>query len=165
MGAWPAHYVDTVHEKDGGDDRGHRRVQDGVAVLESMFAGLGLKHDVIPVAWDDVNDMSMLNPDMVVEARKAEMEYFRKMQVYDAVPRDMIWQTQGKLIDTRWIGTNKADESSPEYRSKLVGCSPASCVALDIHGQGGDWQARERGHDERRAQRVFLRAGPPKLVH
>ena len=49
------------------------------------------------------------------------MEYVRKMQVYDVVPRNMIWQTQGKLIDTRWIDTNKADESSPEYRSRLVG--------------------------------------------
>ena len=26
-----------------------------------------------------------------------------------------------KLIDTRWIDTNKADESNPEYRSRLVG--------------------------------------------
>ena len=27
----------------------------------------------------------------------------------------------GKLIDTRWIDTNKADELNPEYRSRLVG--------------------------------------------
>ena len=30
-------------------------------------------------------------------------------------------QTQGRLIDTRWVDTNKADESNPEYRSRLVG--------------------------------------------
>ena len=60
-------------------------------------------------------------PELVIEARQTEMEYFRKMQVYDVVPRDVIWQTQGKLIDTRWIDTNKADENSPEYRSRLVG--------------------------------------------
>ena len=49
------------------------------------------------------------------------MDYFRDMQVYDVVPRDTIWQTLGKLIDTRWIDTNKADESNPEYRSRLGG--------------------------------------------
>ena len=43
------------------------------------------------------------------------------MQVYDAVPRDMIWQTQGKRIGTRWIDTSKAEESNPEYRSRLLG--------------------------------------------
>ena len=43
------------------------------------------------------------------------------MTVYDVVPRDLIRQTGGKLIDTRWIDTNKADEENPEYRSRLVG--------------------------------------------
>ena len=87
--------------------------------MESMLAGLNMTHGVIAVAWDDVNYMSMLNPDTVIEARKTEMEYVRNMQVHDVVPRDMIWQTQAKIIDTRWIDTNKADESNQEYRSGL----------------------------------------------
>ena len=59
--------------------------------VESMLAGLDMKHGVIPVARDDVNDMSVLNPDMVIEARKTEVESFRTMHVYDVVPRYMIW--------------------------------------------------------------------------
>ena len=52
---------------------------------------------------------------MVIKARKTEMKYFWNMQVSDVVPRDTIWQTRGKLIDTRWIDTSKADESNREY--------------------------------------------------
>ena len=89
--------------------------------MESMLAGIDMKHGVTPVAWDDVNDMSMLNPDMVIEACNTEMEHFRKMQVYDVVHRDIFWQTQGKLVGTRWINTNQADESNLEYRSRLFG--------------------------------------------
>ena len=73
------------------------------------------------MAWDDVNVGNMLIPDKVVEARGTEMQYFQRMKVYDIVPREMILQVGGKLIDTRWIDTNKADELDPEYRSRLVG--------------------------------------------
>ena len=83
-------------------------------MFHSMLARLDMTHGVILVAWDVVNHMSMLNPAIVIEARKTEVEYFRKMQVYDVVPVDTIWQTQGMLMDTRWIDTNKADESNPE---------------------------------------------------
>ena len=41
--------------------------------------------------------------------------------VYEIVPRGQIDECGGKLIDTRWIDTNKADEVNPEYRSRLVG--------------------------------------------
>ena len=43
------------------------------------------------------------------------------MQVYDVVPRELTRRTQGQSIDTRWIDTSKADESNPEYGSRLVG--------------------------------------------
>ena len=33
----------------------------------------------------------------------------------------MIAETEGTLIDTRWLDINKGDESSPEYRSRLCG--------------------------------------------
>ena len=49
------------------------------------------------------------------------MEYFRNMGVYELVDREEIARCGGKLIDTRWIDTNKADEMNPEYRSRLVG--------------------------------------------
>ena len=49
------------------------------------------------------------------------MEYCKNMGVYEVVPRSQIDECGGKLIDTRWIDTNKADELNPEYRSRLVG--------------------------------------------
>ena len=49
------------------------------------------------------------------------MEYFKNMAVYEIVPRSQIDECGGKLIDTRWIDTNKADELNPEYPSRLVG--------------------------------------------
>ena len=49
------------------------------------------------------------------------MEYFKKMGVYEIVPRSQIDVCGGKLIDTRRIDTNKADELNAEYRSRLVG--------------------------------------------
>ena len=76
---------------------------------------------VIPVAWDDVNDNSPLKPELVQAARATEMEYFQNMGVYEVVPRSELDACGGKLIDTRWIDTNKADELNPEYRSRLVG--------------------------------------------
>ena len=80
-----------------------------------------MKWGVLPTAWDDANDNAPLRPDMVLEARKTEMEYFRNMGVYEVVPRSEVMSSNGKLIDTRWIDTNKTDEINPEYRSRLVG--------------------------------------------
>ena len=60
-------------------------------------------------------------PELVVNARATETEYFKKMGVYEVAPRSEIDECGGKLIDTRWIDTNKADELNPERRSRLVG--------------------------------------------
>ena len=62
-----------------------------------------------------------MRPDLVVAARKVEVEYFRIMGVYEVVPRSGTADPGGKLIDTRWIDTNKMDEFNLEYRSRLVG--------------------------------------------
>ena len=93
-------------------------MQDGVSMLDDMLAGLNMKYGVLPTAWDDANDGNMLIPEIVVEARKTEMQYVDKMKVYDVVPRELIAETSGKLIDTRWIDTNKTDEQNAEYRSR-----------------------------------------------
>ena len=47
VGAWPPHYVDIVQEKDGGDDPGRRRAQEGVAILDSMFPGVDMRYGVV----------------------------------------------------------------------------------------------------------------------
>ena len=39
-----------------------------------MLAGVDMRHGVIPVAWDDVKDMSPLKPELVLEARRTDMD-------------------------------------------------------------------------------------------
>ena len=51
------------------------------------------------VAWDDVTG-AMLDPDLVMEARKAEMVYFKKMNVYEKVPKSEM--LQGNWQSSYW---------------------------------------------------------------
>ena len=56
------------------------------------------------VAWDDVTG-AMLDP------RKAEMVYFKKMKVYEKVPKSQCYNETGKApIGVRWVDVNKQDE-------------------------------------------------------
>ena len=73
VGDWPKHYIDPMHELDGGCDRVHRRQQDGSSCLSELLAGLDMRCGVIPVAWDDANDNAWLKPELVVKARATEM--------------------------------------------------------------------------------------------
>ena len=68
---------------------------------------------------DDVKG-GLLNKEAVVEARKLEMDYFKKMQVYKKIKRSDM-PAGSKLITTKWVDTNKGSEEEPNYRSRLVG--------------------------------------------
>ena len=120
-GDWPEHYIDPMHEPDGGCDCVHRGFQDSVSGLSALLAGLDRRCGIIPIAWADANDNAALKTELDVKARAIEMEYFKNMGVYEIVPRGQIDECGGKLIDTRWIDTNKADALNPEYRSRFVG--------------------------------------------
>ena len=54
-----------------------------------------------------------------IEARRLELEFFRKMGVYTKVPRSEAGDA--KIISTKWIDTDKGDSEYPNYRSRLVG--------------------------------------------
>ena len=56
------------------------------------MAGLDKRCGIITVAWEDANDDATLGTEFAVSARATEMEYFG-----------------GKLIDTWWTDTSKAD--------------------------------------------------------
>ena len=57
----------------------------------------------------------------VLEARKEEIEYFRKKTVYWKVPRRKSFEVTGKApIKVRWVDVNKGDDKEPNYRSRLV---------------------------------------------
>ena len=71
-------------------------------------------------AWDDVSNAELV-PKLVREARDLEMAYFKKLGVYERVPRSYQVQTGGKIIGVRWVDVNKGDATDTNYRSRLVG--------------------------------------------
>ena len=69
---------------------------------------------------DDVNGGDELDKNLVIEARKTEMEFFKKMAVYCKDPKSEIKRQGGKIISTRWIDTDKGNRGNPNCRSRLV---------------------------------------------
>ena len=88
-------------------------------MLQHELNGMMIKEGAI-TARDDVTKKA-LDPDMVHEARRVEMEFFDKMQVYTRVSREDQRRTRGKIIKTRCIDHSKGDMDNPNYRSRLVG--------------------------------------------
>ena len=82
--------------------------------------------------WDDVNDWKPLTWELAVQARKLEMELFKKMGVYKKVPRDVAKKMGCKVITTKWVETNKGDTFRPNYRSRLVGREVKYNKRLDL---------------------------------
>ena len=71
--------------------------------------------------FDFVDDVSnkFLDKHKAIEARRLEIEFFRKMMVYEKVPRHFAHGR--KVITTRWLDVNKGDTQRPNYRARLVG--------------------------------------------
>ena len=62
-----------------------------------------------------------LNPLLVQEARRNEMEYLESMEVWIRKHRPDASQDIGKApISVRWVDVNKGDDESPNERSSLV---------------------------------------------
>ena len=68
-----------------------------------------LNGDIPAKAWDDVKNV-WLDPSKVREARAEEMDFVKKMKVYDKVPRT---EAPGKPIPVRWVDTNKVQKETP----------------------------------------------------
>ena len=118
-----------------------RRVCEGIAA-EKRLRSLGLKAiplmtlEAIEEAGIQANDVlhdpdgtwacddqsgESLRPELVREARKEEMRYFRDMKVYEKVDIAECWAATGKApIGVRWVDINKGDVAQPNYRSRLV---------------------------------------------
>lgn len=63
----------------------------------------------------------LLDTHKVNEARKEDIEIFRKHKVWKQVPESKCWRVTGKApLDHLWIGIDKGDEGQPEYCSKPV---------------------------------------------
>ena len=114
----PDHWVDGQHEDTESD-----------VMMRKELLKLGVRQGT---SWavDDVSG-AVLDPEAVRAARKVELEYFRKMGVYEKVPR---WKSKGKkIIRTRWIDVNKGDEKNPDMRSRLVGKEFADSVDPSLY--------------------------------
>ena len=84
------------------------------------------------VFMDDLNGGEVLDWHKVVQARRLEIEYFKKMRVYEKCPRSEAKKLGKKVITTRWIDTNKGDKAKPDYRSRLVGREIKTDARLDL---------------------------------
>ena len=94
------------------------------------------------MAYDDVSGKS-LDPGLVREARKVEMGYFRKKNMYTKVARAECFAQTGKgPVTTRWIDINKGDEANPSYRSRLVAREIKKDVRLDLFAATRHWKRR-----------------------
>ena len=71
-------------------------------------------------AWDDVNH-KILDPNLVKAARAEEMKYINDKRVWTKMNKEDTIKKGYKIVDTRWIDTDKGDETRPNYRSRLVG--------------------------------------------
>ena len=70
--------------------------------------------------WDNVTGLPLVAW-RVEQARKEEIEFFRKQGVYEKVWRTTCYGRTGKApVKVRWVDVNKGDEQNPEYRSRLV---------------------------------------------
>ena len=70
--------------------------------------------------YDDISGKK-LETSRVIAARKEELKIFKEHGVYHKVPEEKaLRMTRKKPIGVRWLDTNKGDEATPEYRSRLV---------------------------------------------
>ena len=76
----PPEWRDTAHEEDGGMDAVGPRPQDGRDMLREEMMVVMTKNGEVQ-AWDEVSGKP-LDPQLVAEARKVEMQYFESMGVY-----------------------------------------------------------------------------------
>ena len=83
--------------------------------------------------YDDVSG-DVLKVELVREARALEVEYLKRMKVYDIVSRaEMKRSGRGKLIKGRWLDVNKGDSVSPDVRSRYVGKEFATGVDASLY--------------------------------
>ena len=62
-----------------------------------------------------------LDPGLVEEAKRVEMDYFRSRQVCTRAPISDAKRTGGTIINMGWVVTNKGDAKKPDIRARLVG--------------------------------------------
>jgi hypothetical protein len=63
----------------------------------------------------------LLPPDLVLKARKEEIDFMLEWRVWDEVPVSRSWQVTGKgPLGGRWVDVNKGDTATPNVRCRYV---------------------------------------------
>ena len=94
------------------------RIRNGIDEMQQQMSAL-YEREGMPEAWDDMNNV-FLDPDKVAKARAEEMGFFKKLGVYQRVPKAKVHEVGGKMVSVKWLDTNKGDRENPNYRSRLV---------------------------------------------
>ena len=68
---------------------------------------------------DDISGQT-LRDDLVEEARRKELDYFKGKEVWTKISRTAATWLGCKPISVRWVDSYKGDEVEPNYRSRLV---------------------------------------------
>ena len=85
------------------------------------------------MCYDDVSG-DLLPPELVRAARDLEVEYLKRMNVYEVVPRSQVRESgKGKLIKGRRLDINKGDSAKPNIRSRYVGKEVATGVDATLY--------------------------------
>eukprot|EP00971_Amphidinium_carterae_P347051 6488867-Amphidinium_carterae.1 len=77
--------------------------------------------DDLPEFTDNVTGLT-LDPKLVQEARRSELEYINKKEVWQKIPRSEAKARNIPIIKGRWVDVNKAKDKdcAPNYRSRWV---------------------------------------------
>ena len=70
--------------------------------------------------WDDISGEA-LPGHLVKGARAEEIDWVRKIKLYDKVPRSLMVQRGHQATSVRWVDVNKGDKHKYNVRSRLCG--------------------------------------------
>ena len=119
-----------AHEKStANDDEEQPRTSARISNLIAGLHGVDAAEDDEICNGDGVPDEWLsswyrethMSQNMVIEAKRKEIERFKRMKVYRVVTREsMKRDEEGKMISIKWVITNKGTEEYPIAKARLV---------------------------------------------
>ena len=131
---YPAHWVDQKHELDGTArnfiETGESKLRSvgelftgenvGAKMLVEEMNSIAERHAGYAECWDDVTGAPMVEA-LLRAARNLEMDFFTRMGVWaEKLPKELARARGGKVVQGRWVDTDKGDTSKPDYRARFV---------------------------------------------
>lgn len=127
-------------------------------------------------AYDDITGMP-LDRKKVQDARREEIDYVHKKQVWEKITRAEAMRRGIKIIKTRWIDINKGDDQKPVYRSRFVakefntgevpglfaGTPPLEAARYLVH-EAATWDGTEKVMMINDVARAFFEAAAIRAV-